>query len=128
MNVKFESSFTVMPSHCNYMLPMIFGGHFFGEMDLCAACCVNRLLHDSECDSAVTHKFRGTFHAACQLGDIVFLEAQVIEVRQKAVTVIVKAYREKRAQAGRDFVAEAEFVFVTKKDGQFCNHGLVLNA
>lgn len=124
MNLKFDTNFTVMPKHCNYMYPMIFGGHFFSEMDLCAACCVNRLLHDSECDSAVTHKFEGTFHAAAENGDLVFLEAEVTELRTKAVVVSVKAYREKRANAGRDFVADAKFVFVTKKEGQYFPHGL----
>jgi len=108
------------------MYPMIFGGHFFSEMDLCAACCVNRLLHDSECDSAVTHKFEGTFHAPTENGDLIFLEAEVVELRTKAVVVVVKAFREKRAVAGRDFVAEAKFVFVTKKDGLYTKHGLSL--
>lgn len=106
------------------MYPMIFGGHFFSEMDLCAACCVNRLLHDSECDSAVTHKFEGAFHAAAENGDLIFLEAEVTELRTKAVVVSVKAYREKRAKVGRDFIADAKFVFITKKEGQYSSHGL----
>ena len=125
-NLKFETNFTVLPKHCNYMIPMIFGGHFFSEMDLCAACCVNRLLHDSECNSAVTYKFEGTFHAAAEMGDIIFLEAEVIELRHKAISVVVKAYREKRAKPGRDFVAEAKFVFVSKKDGTYQPHGLAM--
>ena len=126
MNLVFENSFTVMPKHCNYMFPMIFGGHFFSEMDLCAACCVNRLLHDSECDSAVTYKFEGTYVAAAESGDLVFMRAEVVELRRNAVVVQIKAHREKRAQAGKDLVAEAKFVFVTKKEGKFHPHGLSL--
>ena len=124
MNLNFATTFTVLPKHTNYMYPMIFGGSFFSEMDLCAASCVNRLLHDSECDSAVTHKFEGTFHAACECGDLVFLTAKITELRKKAVVVKVTAFRERRGKAGRDHVADANFVFVTKKDGKFHPHGL----
>lgn len=126
MNLKFDTNFVVMPKHTNYMYPMIFGGHFFSEMDLCAASAVTRLLHDSVCDSAVTHKFEGTFHAAAESGDLVFLEAEITELRHKAVVVEVKAYREKRTHPGRDFVAQAKFVFVTRKDGKYHPHGLVM--
>lgn len=126
MNLKFSTTFTVMPKHCNYMYPMIFGGHFFSEMDLCAACCVNRLLHDSDCDSAVTHKFEGTFHNAAENGDLIFLDAEVVELRHKAVVVAVRAEGEKRAKSGRTLLATARFVFVTKKNGEYHYHGLQL--
>jgi acyl-CoA hydrolase len=126
MNLQFETNFVVMPRHCNYMYPMIFGGDFFAEMDLCAASCVNRLLHDSECDSAVTHKFEGTFHAPAESGDLVFLYARVSELRRKAVVVEVKAYRERRCVSVRDFIADAKFVFCTRKNGKFHPHGLSL--
>lgn len=128
LNLRFETNFVVMPQDLNYMQPMIFGGAFFSKMDLCAACCVSRLLHDSECDSAVTHKFEeGVFHAAAELGDLIFIESQIIELRKKAVVLVVKAFREKRAVRGRDFIAQAKFVFVTKKDGKFHPHGLSLD-
>jgi acyl-CoA hydrolase len=126
MNLKFETNFTVMPKDCNYMFPIIFGGHFFSEMDLCAASCVNRFLHDSVCNSAVTHKFEGTFYAAAENGDLIFLEAEIVDLKIKSVVVLVKAFREKLAQAGKDLVAECKFVFVTKKEGKFHPHGLSL--
>lgn len=124
MNIVFETNFTVLPKHCNYHIPMIFGGEFFAQMDLAAAMCVSRLLHDSECDSAVTHKFSGEFLAAAEMGDMIFIRCEVTELRKKAVVVSVTADREKRATPGRDRVAIAEFVFVTKKNGEFCHHGL----
>lgn len=126
MNLIFETTFTVMPKHTNYMFPMIFGGAFFSELDICAAACVSRLLHDSECDSAVTYKFEGTYHAAAESGDLIFMVAKVVELRRNAVVVEVWAHREKRAKAGKDFVAEAKFVFVTKKEGKYHPHGLSL--
>lgn len=126
MNLVFETNFTVMPNQTNYMAPMIFGGAFFSELDKCAACCVNRLLHDSECDSAVTHKYDGVFHGAAEAGDILFLRAEIVELRRNAIVVKVKAHRERRAQAGRDHVADASFVFVSKKDKQYHPHGLSL--
>lgn len=126
MNLFFNNSFTVLPKHCNYHFPMIFGGAFFAEMDLAAAMTVSRLLHDSECDSAVTHKFEGEFLSAAESGDIIFLACEVIELRKKAVVVEVIAKREKRAIKGSDLIAKAKFVFVTKKDGEFHPHGLTL--
>jgi acyl-CoA hydrolase len=126
MNLEFETTFTVMPKHCNYHFPMIFGGAFFSELDICAAMCVNRLLHDSDCDTAVTYKFEVTYHAAAESGDLIFMKAQVVELRRNAVVVEVKAHREKQAKVGRDFVADAKFVFVTKKDGKYYPHGLSL--
>lgn len=126
MNLLFETNFTVMPSDCNYHYPMIFGGAFFAKMDLAAAMTVSRLLHDSECDSAVTHKFEGEFLSAAECGDIIFLSCEVIELRKKAVVVEVTAKREKRAKKGQDLIAKAKFVFVTKKNGEFCPHGLTL--
>ena len=106
------------------MLPMIFGGALFSQMDLCAACCAARALQDSECDSAVTHKCDLVFHAAAELGDIVFLKAAVIELRRKAIVMWVDARREKRNQKGSDLIADAKFVFVSKKNGEFAHHGL----
>jgi acyl-CoA hydrolase len=127
VNRFFWNSFTVMPAQCNYHYPMIFGGAFISELDLCAASCVSRLLHDSECNQAVTYKVLDiTFHAAAEAGDIIFMSAEVVELRHKAVTVRVKAERERRAVAGRDHIADATFVFVTKKDGVFTPHGLMM--
>jgi len=125
MNLVFENSFTVLPKHCNSMYPMIFGGSFFSELDLCAACCVDRLLHDSECDSAVTYKVIDlTFHKAAYCGDIIFMRAEVVELRKKAITVKVIAEREKKAIPGRDHVVDATFVFVSKKGEKYFPHGL----
>jgi acyl-CoA hydrolase len=127
MNTVFETNFVVMPQHTNYMAPMIFGGALFSELDLAAASCVTRLLHDSVCDSAVTFKCQDlTFHAAAECGDLVFIRAEIVELRQNAVRVQVDAWRERRAQAGRDKIADCWFVFVTKLDGKFHPHGLVL--
>lgn len=117
MNLKFETNFTVMPRHTNYMYPMIFGGAFFAELDLCAAQCVSRLLYDSDsCKASVTHQFEGKYYKPCYAGDIVFLYAEVVEMRHKAIKVHVKAYREKRGIGVRDFVAEASFVFISVSD------------
>jgi acyl-CoA hydrolase len=126
MNLRYQTSFIVMPRHANYMYPMIFGGAMFAEMDCAAAACVTRLLHDcpTGCDSAVTHKCDLTFHAAAEVGDLVFIECEVVELRHKSVVVNTKVWREKRAQAGRLFLAEARFVFVTKKEDKFTLHGM----
>lgn len=128
MNLVYETSFVIMPIDTNYMTPMVFGGAFFSKLDLAAACCVSELLADSPtgCDSAVTYKYNGEFLDAAQMGDIIYIKVEVVELRHKSVRMKVIAHRAKRAKKGRDLVATAEFVFVTKKDGKFCNHGLSL--
>lgn len=125
LNLVFENSFTVMPKHCNYMYPMIFGGAFFSELDLCAAACAKRLLQASECDSAVTHKvLELVFHKAAECGDMVFMRAEIVELRRKGITIRVSADREKGCVPGRDHIADATFVFVSKKGDEFVPHGL----
>lgn len=125
LNLSFETTFTVLPKHCNHMYPMIFGGAFFSELDLCAAACARRLLQASECDSAVTYKVLNLiFHKAAQSGDIIFMQAEVVELRKKAITIQVSADREHGAMPGRDHVADATFVFVSKKGHEYVPHGL----
>ena len=128
MNLEFETNFTIMPTHCNYMTPLVFGGALFSKMDLCAAVCSSRLLRDSPtgCDSAVTHKANVTFHKPSYMGQIIFLTGKVVELRKKAIKIHVKAYREERLKDGRDFIAEADFVFVSMKDQKYTYHGLEL--
>ena len=125
MNLELDTSFIVMPDMCNYMKiadqPMIFGGAFFAEMDKAAAICVSRLLHDSECDSSVTHKFSGTFHKPAKCGDTIFLAAKVTELRRKGIEITVVAEREERTSPDRDKVAEAKFVFVSRKGNDYGN-------
>ena len=116
--------FTVLPKHCNHHLPMIFGGEFMAQMDIAAAMLVSKVLLDSECDSAVTHKFEGEFLKAAQMGDIIRLECTLIELRKKAIVVQVEAMRRKRLEKEEDLVAKAKFVFVSKKNGEYAHHGL----
>lgn len=127
MNLHYETSFQVFPHHCNPLMPMIFGGALWGQMDTAAHTAVLRLLHDSECNQAVTYKTLGvTFHAESHLGDIVFLSCEIVELRKKAVVVKVVAEKERPAQPERIKVAEETFIFCTKKDGVFTHHGLSL--
>jgi acyl-CoA hydrolase len=132
MNLKYETNFAVLPIHTNWKIPLIFGGAFFSQLDLAAASCVRQVLHLSECDNAVTFKFNGTFHAPSYMGDMIYIYAEITEMRQKSITIKVEAYREPHPtgeiiEPKRIHVASAEFVFVTMKDGKYQNHGLSLN-
>lgn len=127
MNKTFESSFIVFPEHTNHMSPIIFGGKFMAELDLCAAKCVRRALYDSDwADGSVTYKMDVTFKLPCYQGDLIFLNAEIIDLGKKSITVKVKAYREQEEfrrtkdplRSGRKYqerveVAEANFVFIT---------------
>lgn len=147
MEIEFEDNFLVMPEDTNANSPMIFGGAFFSKMDLCAAKAVRRLLYSSDtCSAAVTHKFDGTFHRPCYLGDLIRLKGTVVELRHKAVVVDVLAYRETKDDlngsdghlAWLELVAEAKFVFVSIKNLEnvqkkpyklpYADHGLKLSS
>ncbi len=122
----YETSFVIMPTDANYMYPMVFGGAFFSKMDLAAAVCVSRAIRDSKCDSSVTHKFNGTFSAPAEVGHIIFLRAEITDVGKKSITVRVTAQREYRNSPKRDEVASCDFVFVTRANGNYSQHGLIL--
>lgn len=123
--LSFTTYFTVLPKHCNHHIPMIFGGEFMAQMDIAAAMLTAKLLVSSKTATyAVTHKFDGEFMAAAQMGDIIELKCTVTELRKKAIVVLVQANRQKRGEPVSDYIAWAKFVFVSKKDDKFVEHGL----
>lgn len=122
MNRIFETNFVVMPTDANYMYPLIFGGAFAAQIDLCAAQAVSRFLHDSECESAVTHKMEIEFLKPSYVGDLIFLRATVLDGGKKSILVEVTAEREKRGSPERDTVAFAKFVFVSVKGVEDLSH------
>lgn len=131
LRTQFKSSFIVMPEHCNYRMPQIFGGAFMAQLDLCAASACTELLQfsDSPCDNAVTYKvLESTFHKAAELGDIVFMEANIQELRNNSIVVQVDAWRQPREEKypERIHVATFRFVFVTLKGTTFHPHRLNL--
>jgi acyl-CoA thioesterase YciA len=121
--LKHSNSFVVMPTHTNYMYPLIFGGAFMGELDLCAATLVNKLVKDSRnVDNAVTYKADFTFHAPSYAGDVIYMDAEVVEMGKKSIVVKVEGYREPRTSHDRIHVATAKFVFVTRRGNEYRNH------
>ena len=116
-----------MPKDCNPLYPMIFGGALWSRMDMAAHTCTMRLLHHSKCNQAVTYKSNVTFHAAAECGDIVFIYCTVTQLRRKGIGIKVEVQREKSGEPGCLKVAEAEFVFCSKKDGKFIHHELKLD-
>lgn len=122
-----SNSFVVMPVHTNYMYPLIFGGAFMSELDLCAATLVNKLVKKSSTvNNAVTHKANFEFHAPSYAGDVIYMNAKVMEIRNKAIGIMVDGYREPRDSEERIHVATATFVFVTRMDEKYTNHNLSL--
>lgn len=66
------------------------------------------------------------FHKPTYNGEMIDLEAKITELRHKAISVEVRAYRTKRLEKNpeRDYVAIGSFVFVTRKGETYINHGL----
>lgn len=130
LRTKFTNSFLVMPEHTNFRSPQVFGGAFMAQLDLCAAATCHELLQfsDSTAEDAVTYKAEFTFHKAAQLGDMIYFEAEIIELRLNAIVVIVEAYRQPRDTKfpERIHTASAKFVFVTMTGDKYVPHGLKL--
>lgn len=122
--MKHTTSFVVMPKHLNYM-GIIFGGVFMSELDLASATVVNRAIRGSRtADKAVTHKFEVEFMRPCFEGDIVTIQAEIVEYRKKAIVVEFKAQREPRDKAVPEKVAVGRAVFVAMNGNQYVRHGL----
>jgi acyl-CoA hydrolase len=85
------------------------------------------MLYDSDtADYAVTFMWdKGKFHAAAELGDIVFVQCKVIELRDRAIKFICRAEYE-RDSTERTLIASGEFVWVAKKGDDFVPHELEL--
>lgn len=121
------NSFVVMPTHTNYMYPLIFGGAFMSELDLCAATLANGLVkRSSSVNNAVTHKADFTFHAPSYAGDVIYMNAEVVDLGKKSILIKVEGYREPRESTDRIHVATSTFVFVTRKGDKYVSHNLKL--
>lgn len=121
-NLVYETTFTVMPTDANYMFPLIFGERAFGAMDLCAAQTVNRFLHPSVCEGAVTYKSSVEFTKPTYVGDLIFLRGEVIGTGRKSVSISITAEREKRGQPKRTSVFKGDYVFISVKNAHDLSH------
>ncbi len=111
----------------NYMYPMIFGGEMLSQMDIAAAMAVRRALYDSPtgCDGAVTvHCSDINFLVGAQVGDLILLKAEIIEVGSKSISVRVEGYRDQPTDPVK--LCNGRFVFVSQKKGESHPHGLTL--
>jgi acyl-CoA thioesterase YciA len=126
--LKFDSNFTIMPQDCNYTQKVVFGGTMLAQMDITAAACVARLLRISDfAESAVTHIVENvTFLKPSHVGDIIFLHAEVVEMRKKAIVVQMRVEKEERCSDDRTLVATGKFVFVAMNGDSYVHHGLDL--
>ena len=138
MNLKYSTSFVVYPDHTNTKSPLIFGGAFFSQIDKAADVAVRRFLYESDSsETAVTHIHEGKFLKPCYLGDLIFLEAEILTTGVKSIVVEVKSYRErvKNKEINRELVAITQFVFVTLSINEdnindkpdllsYCHHGM----
>lgn len=99
------------------MQPIIFGGKFMAQLDLCAAQCVRRCLqaNNSPCRQAVTHQMNFKFLQPCYVGDTIDMVAEITGARNKSIAGQVTAYRLNPDSPELEGVkvAEAQFVFIT---------------
>jgi acyl-coenzyme A thioesterase PaaI-like protein len=123
METKFTHTFTVFPEHTNYMPPMIFGGKLLAEMDICAAMTVRRFLYSSRtAKDAVTVAVNNvSFYVGAVIGDLIFLEGEIVHTGNSAVDVHVTGWRESHLDIGE--LADADLTSPPKRekicDGDF---------
>lgn len=124
-DMTFSNSFIVMPKDCNYMFPLIFGGAFMAQLDLCAAILANRLVKISDTvNNAVTFKADFEFSGPSYSGDIIRMVAGLLDLKKKSICIKVLAYREPRESLEKTLVATGNFVFVTRDDEMYREHEL----
>lgn len=107
--MKYTTSFIVFPKHCNHHKDLIFGGAFMAELDLAAAHCVRKALdgNPNGVENAVTHKAEFEFKKPSYVGDVLDLEATVVDFGKKSIDIQVRAKR------GKELIADANFIFIT---------------
>lgn len=120
---EFSTSFLVMPKHCNDMYPLIFGGEFMAEIDKAVASTVSEFIgsvDDTEVEDAVTYKADHTFYRPSFSGDIINIFCKVTQAEAKLIYISVQAYRKPRREKKAEWthVADAQYVFVTRKDNR----------
>lgn len=124
---EYSTSFTVFPDHTNYNdPPSIFGGKMLAEMDNAAAMACRRALYSTDCTDAITVAVNDVvFLRPAYIGEMVHLEATVIGVGDKSLTVRVICRREDKG--GKiEMMAQSMFVFCARKQGKPHPHGLEL--
>ena len=136
MNIKHSTSFTVYPEMCNFYEEgkMLHGGYALMMMDRCAAECSRRLLYDAQlitekikANSAVTVNVTDvTFFVGAMLGDIIFLNAEVVKLGSKRIDIQITGERE-NSKGEREKICEGKFVFVSMHNNKSVPHGLTLS-
>ncbi len=125
-NLEFKTGFSVQPQHTNYM-DTLFGGKLVKEMDICAGMTAKRLLYASECDRAVTaHLDDVDFLVPGNVGDIIFLRGRITGLGTTSINIQVTAKKETNQSGEKVDMCDAQFVFVSVKDGDPYPHNLKL--
>lgn len=124
-NLTFQTAMTVQPQDTNY-LSTLFGGKLMQEMDACAGMTARRSLYDSVCEEAVTvHVDSLDFTIPGYIGDLVILTGEITSFGNTSIHIHVTAKREEIDTGDCATICEADFVFVSMKDGEKHPHGLV---
>jgi acyl-CoA hydrolase len=106
-----KTTFTIMPSDANYMYPLVFGGAFFSQIDLCAAITARDYLikNNYQFKQAITHTANVVWFKPSYVGDIIELNGQVTSIGEKSLVIQVVASR----KYSNDVIARADLVFVS---------------
>lgn len=113
------SSFFVFSKDLNYG-ETLFGGKLLAEIDCEAAKVSRSLIYDTGADNAVTASFdRVDFRAPAKKGDLIFMEADIIDLGRTSIKIRVDVWIKKGTDK-QDWtkICDAEATFVALKDGK----------
>lgn len=118
-------SFTVFPEHMNYQ-GALFGGKILSEMDIAAIKPIRRMLYLTDCDTAVTASVdKVNFIKPATLGDIIDITATIVKLGITSIHIFINVTKEDKYGV-IDKICQAEFVFVSLKNGRPYPHGFQL--
>lgn len=127
-DLKFSTNFLVMPADCNDQIPMIFGGKLFSELDKACDCVAKQALRHSICEYPVTYDWAGKFLNTAWMGEIVYIDAEIIGFHIKSIKIKVRAYKKEWDKVKKEeniiTLATGEFIFISKIGKEYVPHGL----
>jgi acyl-CoA thioesterase YciA len=121
---KSVSSFFVFSKDLNYG-DTLFGGKLLAEIDCEAAKVVRSLIYDTEAENCVTASFdRVDFKNPARKGDLVVMEADIVDLGRTSVKVDVSVWVKKGSnRADWIEICKAHTTFVAIKEGRPFPHG-----
>lgn len=120
------SSFNVFPNDLNHG-NTLFGGKVMSEIDCEAAKVARSVVYGTAADNVVTKRFEVDFISPGFQGDLIVMEADVVNLGNSSIEIHVDVYRWNGPNKENwKKIGQAQTVFVAMLFGKKYNHGVKL--